>query len=243
MAHPLFVSARRLRRYKTVKPATQDWALDSGGFSELNMFGEWRTTPRAYVEETARWADEVGRLQWAAQQDWMCEPFVLEQTGLTVAEHQRRTINNLLDLRSLNPDLPFVPVIQGWTPDDYWRHVDDWTAAGIDLAAEPLVGIGSVCRRANLRPMGDLIVRLHEAGVRLHGFGIKADGVSQYGWALASSDSLAWTRSARLLRGNLCGVPHQAENCNNCPRWATMWADAINRRPIDRPWQLSLELA
>lgn len=243
MTHPLFVSARRIGRYKTVKPATQDWALDSGGFTELNLFGEWRTTPAEYARQVRRYADEVGRLQWASQQDWMCEPFVLAKTGLTVATHQRLTIENYLHLRDLDADLPWVPVIQGWRPDDYVHHVDAWGAAGVDLNAEPLVGIGSVCRRAHLHEMGNLIVRLHGAGIRLHGFGMKADGVHAYGWALASSDSLAWTMSARRQRGNLCGVPHRGENCNNCPRWATMWADNVGRRSGGRPWQLALDIA
>jgi len=242
MTHPLFVSARRLNRYKNYRPSTVDWALDSGGFSELNLFGAWRTNAATYVAQVKRWVDEIGRLRWAAQQDWMCEPFVLSKTGLTVAEHQRRTINNMLDLRTLDSSLPFVPVIQGWTPDDYWRHVDAWGAAGFDLTAEPLVGIGSVCRRAHLDEMGDVIVRLHLDGVNLHGFGIKTDGVSRYGWALTSSDSLAWTWAARRLRGNQCGTAHRAENCNHCPTFATRWADAVANRPLDNPWQLTLDL-
>ena len=47
----------------------------------------------------------------------MCEPFMLAKTGLTVAEHQARTVANYLELRSLAPELPFVPVLQGWSLD------------------------------------------------------------------------------------------------------------------------------
>ncbi len=49
----------------------------------------------------------------------MCEPIVIHGgqagpirfagTGLTVAEHQRRTVTNYAQLRDLAPDLPFVP--------------------------------------------------------------------------------------------------------------------------------------
>lgn len=98
--------------------------------------------------ETLPLHDEIGRLEWAAPQDWMCEPFMPAKTGLTVAEHQVRTVENYLELRSLAPERPFVPVPQGWKLDDYVRCVDlYYELTGIDLAAQPLVGIGSVCRR------------------------------------------------------------------------------------------------
>jgi hypothetical protein len=67
---PLFVSHRRLDRYRTLKPAITDWALDSGGFTELSMFGEWRTKPSQYVTAIRRYVDQIGRLQWASPQDW-----------------------------------------------------------------------------------------------------------------------------------------------------------------------------
>jgi len=51
--------------------------------------------------------------------DWMSEPIMLAKTGLTVAVHQARTVANYLALRDLAPDLPFIPVLQGWRLDDY----------------------------------------------------------------------------------------------------------------------------
>ena len=46
---PLFVSHRRLARRKTLPRARSGWALDSGGFSELSLYGGWRTTAEDYV--------------------------------------------------------------------------------------------------------------------------------------------------------------------------------------------------
>src|SRR5205807_2659774 len=112
------------------------WALDSGGFTELRLHGGWLTTAAAYVAAVRRYRDEIGRLEWAAPMDWMCEPFMLAKTGLTVAEHQERTVANYLELRSLAPDLPFVPVLQGWSRDDYRRCATPYEKAGVDLAAE-----------------------------------------------------------------------------------------------------------
>jgi hypothetical protein len=68
---PLFVSRRRLTRYKRLYPATHPWALDSGGFTELSTYGRWTIGPREYVAEVARYQREIGNLLWAAPQDWM----------------------------------------------------------------------------------------------------------------------------------------------------------------------------
>jgi hypothetical protein len=219
---PLFVSHRVLAPYRTLPVATCDWALDSGGFTELSMHGAWQTTPAAYVEAVRRYRDEVGRMDWAAPQDWMCEPWIVAKTGLSVTEHQARTVANYLDLRDLAPDLPFVPVLQGWQPDDYLRHVDAYTAAGVDLTAEHTVGIGSVCRRADVGPIVDLIWRLADDGLSLHGFGVKVTGLAAFGAALSSADSMAWSYNARM-NPPLPGHPHKS--CANCMEWALRWRD------------------
>jgi hypothetical protein len=65
------------------------WALDSGGFTELSMHGRWTLSPRDYVAEVRSYVAALGRPDWIAPQDWMCEPWILEKTGGTVAEHQR----------------------------------------------------------------------------------------------------------------------------------------------------------
>src|SRR5207237_560081 len=117
---PLFISRRRIARRKALPRALGRWALDSGGFTELNMHGRWETSAKQYAAEVRRWSTEIGGLDWAAAQDWMCEPFVLKKTGSTVLEHQRRTVDNYSELMSLAPDLPWCPVLQGWVPGDYF---------------------------------------------------------------------------------------------------------------------------
>lgn len=79
---PLFVSARTLRTVKRLHPALTDWALDSGGFTELTMYGTWRTPLERYVADARGWMRSIGRLLWAAPQDWMCEEFVCASTLL-----------------------------------------------------------------------------------------------------------------------------------------------------------------
>src|SRR3954467_15595459 len=62
-----------------------------------------------------------------------CEPWMVAKTGLSVGEHQRRTVDNYLSLRDLAPELPFVPVVQGWEIADYLRCIDLYAARGAGL--------------------------------------------------------------------------------------------------------------
>jgi hypothetical protein len=219
---PLFVSHRRLATRRTLPRAAMGWALDSGGFTELRLHGGWRTTGAEYVTAVRRYRDEIGSLEWAAPQDSMCEPFMLAKTGLTVREHQVRTVANYLELRSLAPDLPFVPVLQGWRRDDYHRCVELYQRAGVDLAAEPLVGVGSVCRRQATGEIEAIVHSLASLGIRLHGFGVKAGGLARYADCLVSADSLAWSFEARRT-APLPGCTHM--NCANCVRYAAAWRE------------------
>jgi hypothetical protein len=137
---PTMVSYRRLKRRKAFPRALGDWVQDSGGFTELSLHGGYQTTPKAYAARTRLHAQEVGNLRWAAVQDWMCEDHVLEKTGLSVVQHQLRTVESYLELQQAAPDLPWLPVLQGQVLADYQRHADLYTAAGVDLRAVPLVG-------------------------------------------------------------------------------------------------------
>lgn len=230
---PLFVSRRRMPK-KRFRAATCDWALDSGGFTELTMYGEWTVGAAEYADEVRRYAECVGRLEWAAIQDWMCEPAVMEGgsiagrkapgTGLSLAEHQRRTIESLLVLREIAPDLPWAPVLQGWELDDYAGHVEQYESAGVDLRAEPIVGVGSVCRRQGSDEIAEVFRTLHGFGLRLHGFGVKTRGLAKSAAYLETADSLAWSYAARrtpILLPECEGKGHK--NCANCLTFALKW--------------------
>lgn len=218
---PLFVSARRLtRRPVIMRRALTRWALDSGGFTELSMHGRWTVTTAEYVALVRRCHAEIGSLDWVAPQDWMCEPQILTLTGLTVAEHQQRTVENLLELRTLAPDVHFCPVLQGWCEADYLRCVELYQARGVELADEPVVGVGTMCRRQGTREAAQIMRRLAGCGLRLHAFGAKISGLTRYADVLHSSDSLAWSLNARK-HPPLAGCAHKS--CANCPRWALQW--------------------
>jgi hypothetical protein len=231
---PLFVSHRRLAGRRTLPVARGPWALDSGGFTELSMYGAWQTTPKQYITAVRRYRDQIGQLAWAAPQDWMCEPFMVAKTGLSVQKHQTRTVANYLTLRELAPDLPFAPVLQGWKVEDYERCADLYAREGIDLTQERVVGLGSVCRRQHTASAEALINRLHEHGItELHGFGFKVLGLEKVGHLLASADSLAWSYAARR-RPPLPGCTGHI-NCANCVRYALAWRQRVVAVPSVTP--------
>ncbi len=181
------------------------------------------------MDEVRRFRDEVGGLVWAAPMDWVCAPDVLAGTGLSVGEHQHRTVENLLELRALAPELVFIPVLQGWAVRDYLWCVELYERVGIDLRAEPTVGVGSVCRRQSASE-GEAIMRtLAELGLRLHGFGFKAQGLFACADAMVSADSLAWSYAARHrppLSGHDQPGPGRRtghRTCANCPDFALAW--------------------
>lgn len=252
-AVPLLVSHRTLGPRKSLPRALGPWVLDSGGFSELSLYGAWRTTPGQYAEAVARYATEIGGLAWAAPMDWMCEPWIVDKTGLSIGEHQRRTVASFLRLRETAPTLPWVPVLQGFALGDYLRCLDLYAAAGVDLRAAPLVGVGSVCRRQGTAEAEGIFARLWQEGLRLHGFGLKTLGLRRFAGFLASSDSMAWSsdgrRQAARLRGGLSSKPcpggrahTDRTGCANCLDFALAWRDetlaAIGQAP--RQWQLRL---
>ena len=152
---------------------------------------------------------------------------VFHGTGLSVEEHQRRTIEDFLELRRLAPEIPWIPVLQGWHVTDYWRHIEMYLKAGVDLRDEPLVGVGSVCRRQGTT-VAELIFRtLAEYGLRLHGFGVKATGLARFAQYLISADSMAWSDHARrrppMIAGHDKPGPGRRKghkNCANCLEWA-----------------------
>ena len=232
---PMMVSHRTLgeRNVDNMPVARAPWVLDSGGFTEIGMFGGWAESPQHYVAAVRHYRDTIGGMEWAAPQDWMCEPEMIHGGGwkvgthLTVTEHQRRTVDNFLELRALAPDVPFIPVLQGWEPHEYETCAEMYTDAGVDLAAEPVVGVGSVCRKkkAEHAKTAQAIGRLAPHCGPMHGFGVSLDGLDLYGATLGSSDSLAWSDWARRSQMHLydcdrrhsrLGKPYSFANCPGC---------------------------
>jgi hypothetical protein len=253
-----FLSRVRLAKRVSAFPrALHPYCIDSGGFTELQRHGRWTLTAAEYVAEVRRFLAELGPdlCRWVAPQDWMCEEIVIrggvaargvvfhgtrEARGLkpedpeqdltaAVRIHQRLTVDNYCELTDLAPEIKFIPVLQGRTLADY-EHCDQlYRQAGVNLAAVPVVGLGSVCRRQATSEIREIVEHFHAKGYRLHGFGVKTLGLAQYADGLVSADSMAWSEDARR-DAPLPGHTHK--NCANCPDWAIRWHRGIVRRHL-----------
>jgi len=193
-----FISVHRLRPRKAPMQVRR-WILDSGAFTTLQLRGGYPHSPQEYAAEIRRWRDN-GTLLAAVAQDFMCEPFMLARTGLSIADHQRLTIERYDELVGCDVAGAYImPVLQGYSPDDYCRHLDQY---GDRLGPAAWVGVGSVCKR-NSSPSAveDVLIAIKHArpDLRLHGFGIKTTALAS-GLArslLHSADSMAWSYAAR----------------------------------------------
>jgi hypothetical protein len=171
----------------------------------------------------------------------MCEPAILDRTGLPLTEHQRRTVANFTELCGLWPTVskapgPFIPVLQGWQLADYEHCEGLYRSASVGLAAYPVVGIGSVCRRQATAEIGELVEAL-SARYRVHAFGVKTLGLRRYGSSLTSADSLAWSYDARRS----APMPgHSHKSCSNCLPYAGRWRRQMLRTD-DLPERTALQ--
>jgi hypothetical protein len=193
-----FISVNRVRGRQKPVPA-KEWILDSGAFREIEQFGGYRHEPEEYAAEVNRLAAINPGLTVAVSQDWMCEAFMLEKTGLTLQDHQRLTIERYDALLPLIRGVYLMPVLQGYSLESYLDHIDQY---GDRLKPGMYVGVGSVCKRnGDVRQIEAILgaIKRKRPDLRLHGFGLKttalASGVVRD--CLESADSMAWSFAAR----------------------------------------------
>lgn len=212
--------------------------VDGSGFMVLSKYGCWPWDAAEHRRKARACLLGLGRhvVAWVCIQDWMCEPHMVAHTGLTVREHQRRTVQNYLDLCELDPSIPWLPVVQGWTLDDYLDCVEMYRHAGVDLTELEYVGVGSVCRRQDTPEGLEIIVTLLRMGLRVHAFGYTAAGLQRLRsvltdaeWSRLTSDSAAWSKKAKTAKILLPDHYHGAKtkNCANCVVYAR-----VRRREI-----------
>ena len=200
------ISINRLRGRKKPVPCG-DVLVDSGAFTELNLYGSYRHSVDVYAAELFRLHSQgVVNISAAVAQDYMCEPFILSKTGLSIHDHHRLTIERYDELvRSLHDlfggDCPFhvMPVLQGFQPSDYVDHIRQY---GDRFALGSWVGVGSVCKRqGDPRAIINVLsaISRERPDLRLHGFGVKKTALThpQVRHMLSTADSMAWSFAAR----------------------------------------------
>lgn len=222
-----FLSVNRLRPRRRAIGA-KAWIMDSGAFTEIATHGEYRHGVESYAAEILRWAYPGSGLVCAVAQDYMCEAFILKKTGLTIADHQRLTIERYDALvEAVGGAVEIMPVLQGYTAEDYVDHLHQY---GDRLAHGAYVGVGSVCKRNT--DIGQIIhilvsIKRVRPDLRLHGFGLKITALSSgvVRDLLFSADSMAWSYSARK----------QGRSANS---WleAQAFIDRIGSMPVQTGW-------
>lgn len=193
------ISINRLRNRKSVVPTGGIVMIDSGAFTELKEYGRYRHSVSEYAT-ALRHVCNIAPVEFAVSQDYMCEPFMLGRTGLTVSEHQRLTIDRYDALLGETLSVPILPVLQGYSPYEYRNHL---RAYGSRLQIGMRVGVGSVCKRnASPTQIVDVLssIKFVRPDLRLHGFGIKVTSLTNLDVRemLYSSDSMAWSHAARM---------------------------------------------
>lgn len=245
---PLFISASTLARYASrgedfAIRAGVPWAGDSGAYAAL-MLNQGRTTnpwwhdPDEYGGMWVRLMQDVGwPPDFVPVQDYPCEAGVLAHTGATIEQHQDWTTESYLYLAEQFPMVPWLAVLQGWKPADYVRHFRKYQVAGVDLTGRK-VGVGSVCRRGSQRGIAAVVNTLAPLGMRMHAFGLSINGLRSVAHLLDSSDSQAWSTTARTEHIRLPGCTHmsrpdpetgarQPTDCRNCFRYAMRYREEV----------------
>ena len=217
-----FVSVNRIRNRRSPFKVG-DWIMDSGAFTTILKHGGYVDDVDVYAAQIKRWSTN-GRLLAAVAQDYMCEDHMLQITGKTIPEHQQLTIERYDALARCDVGgIQIMPVLQGYAPADYVRHIEMY---GERLKNGAWVGVGSVCKRnGDPRQVENVLLAIHRErpDLLLHGFGLKSTALSS--WLvtelLHTADSMAWSYAAR----------REGRNPNDW-REAKAWSDKITRRPM-----------
>lgn len=116
-----------------------------------------------------------------------------------LALHQQRTLERYDALMAERPGVYIMPVLQGFEPADYVRHIAMY---GGRLEGGAWVGVGSVCKRnGDPRQVAAVLlaIRAVRPDLRLHGFGLKKTALADplVRSMLHTADSMAWSYAAR----------------------------------------------
>ena len=169
--------------------------LDSGGYSFFSRWGDYPFSIEDYVSLAHLLQDQYP-LYRVATLDYPCEPDINRSHLMTNEDRITKTVYNAVSCYDADKTLPWLPVIQGYTLDEYLHCVDLYNEAGI---ISDYWAVGSLCsRKGELRSIKYLLTNLKElalSNVKVHAFGLNIPYIKdpQIFDLLYSSDSAAWT--------------------------------------------------
>jgi len=186
--------------YKKLTPwfinNAKDIMLDSGGFSFLNRFGDYPFGFDKFVE-WIHMIDDVNDcgVGYVATPDYPCEKDITRTCKLkSNRERIIKTVDNAIIIMDEYPDINWMPVLQGFTLDEYKHCLDLYRNRGINPEK---FAIGSMCRRKNVRQIENYVRNLIEYGLteKIHLFGLLMNGLkSKYLFdTVDSCDSISFS--------------------------------------------------
>jgi hypothetical protein len=222
------VSVNRLIGRKSPDFPVNNWGLDSGAFSRF-ILGLEHMPVSNYARLIFKFAHN-GILDFVVPQDYLCDPYVRGLTGKSTEESQRLTIERYEQLLAFNLPTYLMPVLQGYHPHEYVKHLRDY---GDRIPPNAWVGVGSLCKRnsnPSLIAAVLMAIKSERPDLRLHGFGVKKKSLN--------TNRMVWDLlySADSAAGTLCqGQGSNKYEGSNDPQRAIAYANSI--RP---PEQLSI---
>lgn len=180
--------------------------LDCGGFTLLNQYVD-------YPFSTINLANLIARLNpdFYVPMDYSCEPEISRNLGL-MSNRQRieGTVKNAVKLADWESHLrgEMVPVIQGYSLDEYRYCLDLYDQAGL---IRDYMAVGSMCRRISSKELNNLIPGIYYEAQKLgcsklHFFGLKlSPDLEIYDEMIFSRDSAvamdSYNNEVRAKRG------------------------------------------
>jgi hypothetical protein len=173
----------RRKKIKIISPSGE-MILDSGGFTEIFRFGGYTFSSAEYYNYVV----DHPYLFGFATMDYPCELVVLQKTGMTIKQHIILTVESNLELMNLEK---VIPVIQGYTVDDYLYCCDLMNDYGCQ---KKLMAIGTMCKRTKVADVIEILsaIRGEFPGSEFHAFGLKKNFLPKVKDMIYSSDSIAW---------------------------------------------------
>ena len=173
--------------------------LDSGGYSFFSYYPDYPFTIEEYINLANIIKDQSG-ITRVVTLDYPCEPDINRSRVSTNEERIQKTVSNAVECIQYDETIPWLPVIQGYTIDEYLYCVDLYKDAGI---TSDYWAIGSICSRKGFPyKIRRIITTLSEAlQSKIHAFGISLKYLydPQIFNNIYSSDSAAWVWGATKM--------------------------------------------